>query len=223
MHWNLDWHYLGTALPLYERALLLTLRVTVIATVLGTLLGAVNGGLQFYRVRFLGALGASYTALFRNTPLMIQLFFFFYALPRLGFKMTPETTAIVGLTLLAGAYMTEALKGGFTEVKRAQIEAGLALGMNRWQLMRHVILPQAWSYSIPAIGANVIFLLKETSIFSIVGVMDPMNVTKTQIGIFYRTNEALLLLVAAYAVVLIPLSLLLTWLERKVRHAEFGI
>ncbi|MDR0996835.1 MAG: amino acid ABC transporter permease [Zoogloeaceae bacterium] len=217
-----DWSYFERLLPLYASALWLTLWVAAVSTVLAVLIGAANGAAQFYRLPFFARLGKSYAALFRNTPLMIQLFFLFYALPKLGLILAPTTCALLGLTLLGGAYMSEAFKGGLSAVKAHQVEAGLALGMSRWQCLRFVLLPQAWSYSLPALGANAIFLFKETSIFSIIGVMDLMNVSKTQIGLYYKTHEALALLVSAYALVLIPMSFGLSWLEKKARHAEFG-
>lgn len=219
---GLDWAYMAQTLPLYQRALLLTLNIALIGTACALIIGAACSVVLHYRPKGLTTLVQAYVALFRNTPLLIQLFFMFYALPKLGIKLSPELVAVMGLALLGGSYMTEAFKGGIAAVAKGQQEAGLAIGLNRWQLMRYVILPQAISYSVPAIGANCIFLLKETSLFSVIAVMDLMNVTRSQIGMFYKTNEALFMLVVAYAILLVPLSWLLSFLERKVRHAEFG-
>lgn len=222
MFLGLDWQYIQQSLPIYEKAWLLTLTISAMAIVISLVLGALVSVVQYYRLAVLARIADAYVALFRNTPLLIQLFFMFYALPKLGIKMEPDTTALVGLSLLGGSYMAEAFKGGIAAISKGQQEAGLAIGLNRWQLMRHVLLPQAISYSVPALGANAIFMIKETSIFSVIAVMDLMNVTRSQIGMFYKTNEALLMLVGAYAVLLIPVSIALTWLERRVRHAEFG-
>lgn len=219
---GLDWAYMAHTLPLYERALLLTLKIAFIGIGCSLLLGAACSVILHYRLKGLTTLTEAYVALFRNTPLMIQLFFMFYALPKMGIKLSPELIAVVGLSLLGGSYMAEAFKGGIAAVAKSQQEAGMAIGLNRWQLMRYVVLPQAISYSVPAIGANCIFLLKETSIFSVIAVMDLMNVTRSEIGMFYKTNESLFMLVFAYAILLVPLSWLLSILERKVRHAEFG-
>lgn len=219
---ELDWAYMAQTLPLYQRALLLTLNISLLGIGFSLLIGASCSVILHYRVRGLTAVTEAYVALFRNTPLMIQLFFMFYALPKMGVKLSPELIAVLGLSLLGGSYMAEAFKGGIAAVAKTQQEAGMAIGLNRWQLMRYVVLPQAITYSVPAIGANCIFLLKETSIFSVIAVMDLMNVTRSQIGMFYKTNESLLMLVVAYAILLMPLSWLLSALERKVRHAEFG-
>lgn len=218
----MDWAYIQQALPLYGSALLLTLRIAAIGIAAALMIGVVCNLVVYLRIPLLRQWVHGYVALFRNTPLMIQLFFIFYALPQIGVKISPEWTAILGLSLLGGSFMAEALRGGIAAVSDRQIESARAIGLDETQVLRYVLLPQAISYSVPTLGANCIFLIKETSIFSVIAVVDLMNVTKTQIGMFYKTNEALLLLVLAYAVVLIPLSWLLTILEKRVRYAEFG-
>lgn len=128
----------------------------------------------------------------------------------------------MGLTFLGGSYMAEAFRGGLEAVSKTQIESGQSIGLNEWQLIRYVILPQAFAVSVPAIGANIIFLLKETSIFSAVALADLMFVAKDLIGMYYKTDEALFLLVIAYLIILLPLSLLFSFIERRVRYAGFG-
>jgi len=98
----------------------------------------------------------------------------------------------------------------------------LSLGMTRWQAMNLVILPQAVAVSIPGFTANVVFLLKETSVFSAISLMDLMFTAKDLIGLYYKTTECLVLLVAFYLIILLPVSILGSRLERRVRHAGFG-
>lgn len=102
------------------------------------------------------------------------------------------------------------------------MESSLSLGMNRYQAMRYVILPQAVSISVPAFMANVIFLLKETSVFSAISLMDLMFTAKDLIGLYYKTTECLFLLVVFYLMILLPVSLLGSLLERRLRYAGFG-
>ena len=118
--------------------------------------------------------------------------------------------------------MTEAFRSGIEAVDRIQEESALSLGLTRKQTFLHVILPQAAAISAPAFMANVIFLMKETSVFSAVSLMDLMFTAKDQIGLYYRTTESLFLLVGAYLLILLPLSLLGIFLERRLRHAGFG-
>ena len=94
--------------------------------------------------------------------------------------------------------------------------------MSRLQVMRYVVLPQAFSISVPAFMANVIFLLKETSVFSAVSLMDLMFTAKDLIGLYYKTTESLFLLVVFYLLILLPISILGSLLERRLRYAGFG-
>lgn len=118
--------------------------------------------------------------------------------------------------------MAEAFRSGLETVAEVQTESALSLGMNRLQAMRYVVLPQAFSISVPAFMANVIFLLKETSVFSAVSLMDLMFTAKDLIGLYYKTTESLFLLVVFYLLILLPISILGSLLERRLRYAGFG-
>jgi len=219
---NLDWEFIKDSLPLYGDAMWLTVQLAFWAILLSLALGLLFSVILYYRVKGISGVILAYIELSRNTPLLVQLFFLYYGLPKIGLRMSEVTCAIVGLTFLGGSYMTEAFRSGIEAVGKSQIESGLSIGLSRIQLARHVILPQALAISIPSLGANVIFLLKETSIVGAIALMDLMNVAKDLIGMHYKTAESLLLLVLAYLILILPLSLMLTWVERKVRYAEFG-
>lgn len=118
--------------------------------------------------------------------------------------------------------MAEAFRSGLETVAEVQTESALSLGMSRLQVMRYVVLPQAFSISVPAFMANVIFLLKETSVFSAVSLMDLMFTAKDLIGLYYKTTESLFLLVVFYLLILLPISILGSLLERRLRYAGFG-
>ncbi|HEY3423904.1 MAG TPA: amino acid ABC transporter permease, partial [Negativicutes bacterium] len=185
-------------------------------------IGLVCSIILYYRVRGIEKLVRAYIELSRNTPLLIQLFFLYYGFTKIGVTMSEQTCAIIGLSFLGGSYMAEAFRGGIESVHKGQIESGLSIGLSNIQLVRYVIFPQAISVTIPSLGANCIFLLKETSIVGAIAIPDLMNVTQDLIGMYYQTFESLLMLVVAYLILLLPVSLFLSWLERKVRHAEFG-
>lgn len=208
--------------PLYVEAAKLTLTLGGIGIVLAILVGFICAIIRYYRIPIARQVVELYIELSRNTPLLIQLFFLYYGLPKLGIKISAETCAVIGLTFLGGSYMAEAFRGGLEAVSKSQIESGLSIGLNERQLIQYVILPQAFAVAMPGIGANIIFLLKETSIFSAVALADLMFVAKDLIGMYYKTDEALLLLVIAYLIILLPLSILFTWFERRMRYAGFG-
>jgi polar amino acid transport system permease protein len=108
-------------------------------------------------------------------------------------------------------------------VDAVQMESSLSLGMTNLQAMRYVILPQAMSISVPPFVANVIFLLKETSVFSAVSLMDLMFTAKDLIGLYYNTTESLFLLVVFYLLILLPISLVGSLIERRLRYAGAGL
>ncbi len=209
-------------IPLYVEAMKVTLVIGLLGIALSLVLGLLCSIITYYNIKGLKRVVAIYIELSRNTPLLIQLFFLYYGLPQLGIKLESTTCAIIGLTFLGGSYMAEAFRSGLEAVSKTQIEAGMSIGLTRPQLVRYVILPQAVAVAIPAIGANAIFLLKETSVFSAVALADLMFVAKDLIGMYYKTNEALLMLVVVYLIILLPMSLGITFLERRIRYAGFG-
>lgn len=209
-------------LPMYVRAAGLTLRLGAAGIALSLAVGALCCLARQFRVPVLRRVAGVYIELARNTPLLVQLFFLYFGLPKIGVKLSAETCAIVGLTFLGGAYMAESLRSGLEAVDTAQHESGLCLGLTPMQNMRYVILPQALATAIPSIGANAVFLIKETSVFSAVALADLMYVAKDLIGMYYRTDEALLMLTLSYLALLLPLSIAFSLLERRLRHAGFG-
>lgn len=207
---------------LYGEAILLTLKLCAISTVFSLFIGLFCAMVRYFKVPVFSQVAGGYISLSRNTPLLIQLFFLYFALPQLGIKLAAETCAVTGLSFLGGGYMAEAFRGGLEAVSKGQIEAGFCVGLSRLQLARYVILPQATAVALPGLGANAIFLLKETSIVSVVALEDLMFVAKDLIGLYYKTNEALFMLVIAYLIPLLPLSFLLRYVERRLRYAGFG-
>lgn len=218
----MDFEAILRYIPLYVEAAQLTITLGGIGILLSIIVGFACSLIRYYKIPIAKKVVGVYIELSRNTPLLIQLFFLYYGLPKLGIKISAEACAILGLTFLGGSYMAEAFRGGLEAVSKTQIESGMSIGLNGWQLIRYVILPQAFAVSVPAIGANIIFLLKETSIFSAVALADLMFVAKDLIGMYYKTDEALFLLVIAYLIILLPLSLLFSFIERRVRYAGFG-
>ena len=218
----LNWEFIAKYLPLYREAAWLTLRLGLIGIALSILIGLICAIVQYDKVPVLRRIVGAYIELSRNTPLLIQLFFIYYCLPKLGIRTDPASCGIAGLAFLGGSYMAEAFRSGLEAVDAVQLESAYSLGMTKWQAMWYVILPQAASISVPAFMANVIFLLKETSVFSAVSLMDLMFTAKDLIGLYSKTTECLFLLVVFYLLILLPVSILGSVLERRLRHAGFG-
>ena len=218
----MDMEVIRSYLPLYREAAWLTVRLGLLGIALAIAVGLVCAAVRYWKVPVLRTVAAVYIEISRNTPLLIQLFFIYYGLPKIGIRTDPAACGVAGLAFLGGSYMAEAFRSGLEAVEPIQEESALSLGMTRGQVLRYVILPQAMSMSVPPFMANVIFLLKETSVFSAVSLMDLMFTAKDLIGLYYNTREALFLLVVFYLIILLPVSLLGSLWERRLRHAGFG-
>ncbi len=218
----MDFAAMAQYLPLYETAMWLTLRIGWVGIVGSIVIGLVVAMINHFKVPVLHQVTRVYVELFRNTPLLIQLFFFYFGLPRMGITVSAEACGMLGVALLGGAYMAESFRAGLESVEPIQTETALSLGMSRMQVMRYIVLPQAVTLSIQSFVANVIFLLKETSVFSAISLMDLMFVAKDLIGLYYKTTECLFMLVIFYLIIILPVSIVGSIVERRLRRGAFG-
>ena len=218
----MNWEFMAKYLPLYERAAVLTVKIGLIGIVFAIIVGIICAAILYYKVPVLRQIVAVYVEISRNTPLLVQLFFVYYGFPKIGIQLSPEICGVIGLAFLGGSYMAEAFRSGLESIEPIQRESAVSLGMNSRQTFAYIILPQAVSVSVPAFVANVIFLLKETSVFSAISLMDLMFTAKDLIGLYYKTTESLFLLVVFYLIILLPVSILGTLIERRLRYAGFG-
>ena len=219
---NMDWNFIAESIPLYVKAAWLTLKLGFIGIILSIVIGMIFSIILYFKVKIIKSLVQAYVELSRNTPLLVQIFFLYFGLPKLGIKMNETSCAVIGLAFLGGSYMAEAFRSGLEAVSKTQIESGISIGLSRIQLIRYVIIPQAFSISMPSISANFIFLLKETSILGAISIIEVTNLTKDLIGMYYRTFESLAMLVIVYLIIILPVSFILTVIERKLRYGEFG-
>ena len=216
----MDWSFIGEHLPLYAEAAQITLTISFFGVLFSLIVGLISAQISLSKIPILSQLNAVYVELSRGTPLLIQLFLIYFGLTKVGLKMNAEVAAVVGLTFLGGSYMAEVFRAGFESVAAIQFESAQVLGLSKIQALQHVILPQALSVAIPGLVANIIFLIKESSVVSGIALADLMYVTKDIIGMQYDTTEALFMLVIAYVIILVPISLLGSWLERRLDYAR---
>lgn len=216
----MDFQFIEKYVPLYVAAGKLTLCIACIGIVLSILIGILASAVLYYRIPLLKRLVSVYVELSRNTPLLVQLFFLYFGLPKMGIRWSSEVCGIVGLSFLGGAYMTESFRAALSTVEKGQLESAKSLGLNPIQILRYVLLPEAITVAIPSIVANMIFLIKETSVFSGIALKDLMYEAKDLIGLYYKTEESLVMLVVAYLILLLPVSILGTVLERRVKNVR---
>ncbi len=215
----MDWSFIQEYAPMYAEAAVLTVAIGVFGIIFAVVIGLICALVKYYKIPAARQIAAVYIELSRNTPLIVQLFFLYFGLPKAGILLSSEACGVIGLAFLGGGYMAESFLSGLYSVGRIQLESAESLGMRRRQVMRYIVIPQAASVSIPAFTANVIFLLKETSVFSAVALADLMFVAKDLIGMYYKTTEALTMLVAAYLAIILPISVVFSILERRLRRA----
>ena len=216
----MDFQFIEKYVPLYVAAGKLTLCIACIGIVLSILIGILASAVLYYRIPLLKRLVSVYVELSRNTPLLVQLFFLYFGLPKMGIRWSSEVCGIIGLSFLGGAYRTESFRAALSTVENGQLESAKSLGLNPIQILRYVLLPEATTVAIPSIVANMIFLIKETSVFSGIALKDLMYEAKDLIGLYYKTEESLVMLVVAYLILLLPVSILGTVLERRVKNVR---
>ncbi|MBQ8540758.1 MAG: amino acid ABC transporter permease [Clostridia bacterium] len=219
---QLNWGFMEKYLPMYIDAAILTVKIAFGGILFSLITGFICAIVRYYKIPILNGIAIVYIELSRNTPLLVQLFFLYFGLPKIGVVLSAEACAIIGVTFLGGSYMAESIRSGFESIDKVQLESAASLDLGPWLTMKEVVFPQAIAVSVPGICANVIFLIKETSVVSGIALADLMYVTKDLIGLYYETDEALLMLVIFYLIILLPISIIASVLERRLRYAGFG-
>ena len=213
-----DWDF--SVLWSYRRLLLIglayTLVFTVVCVVLGLLIGLVTGLGRLSRNPWVSAPIRAYIEVFRCTPVLVQLVWFYYALPVLtGLEISAVAAATLCLSLYGGAFYSEIVRGGIISIDSGQVEAARALGMTRMQLMRRVVLPQAFKRMVPPLMSQSIMQLKNTSLLSVLAVPDLLYQGQVIAHETYRPLELYTFIAVAYFAVLLPVTI---WAKRM----EFG-
>lgn len=152
----------------------ITIMVTVLAGVFGLLLGLLSALGRMSSVRLLRVVAGAYIEFFRGTPLLVQLFIIYFGLPQLTFvdPLPAYWAGVVGLSLYAGAYFSEIIRGAFMAIPKGQSEAAATLGLKPFQTYRFVLIPQATRIAIPALGNQFISLIKDSTLVSVITVPD---------------------------------------------------
>jgi len=204
-----NWYFIFNGVWL---TILLSVLSIALATVL-SLLGAL-GRLSKYPPAY--ALATFYISLIRGTPLLLQIIFFFLALPQLGIRLTGLWAGVLALGLNYGAYNTEIMRAGIQAVDIGQREAAQAIGMTHWQIMRRIVLPQALRLVIPPIGNQFIAMLKDTSLISVTGfVWELLWRAQKQGRASFRSLEALLIAAVFYWIITILFSIVQARIEER--------
>ena len=206
-------------LPFLLHGLWLTVELSAWSIVLGTLLGLLVGTIRFVRVPVLNVLAAIYVEFIRGTPLLVVLFITYFALPALfGYRTTAYRAAIFGFVLFIAAYLAEDFRAGLRTVRPTLIQAGLATGLTRWQVLRHIILPQAIRRVLPSLFNQYVRLIKFTSVASVIGVTELTGAGLLINARDFHPVKILATIAIVYLVVCSALSL-----AGRALYAQFGV
>jgi polar amino acid transport system permease protein len=214
-----DFHILFQYRWLFFIGTMATLLFAVLTSVLGLIAGMIAALMMLSRSVLVRLPVVVYVGLFRCTPVLVQLVWFYYALPGLtGITMTPVTAGVLALSLYGGAFYGEIIRGGIVSIEAGQWDGARALGMRRAEVMRRVVLPQAFTRMIPPLVNQSILQLKNTSLMSAVAVPDLLYQSQIITAETYRPLEVYTTVAVIYLVILFPLTLLVNWLEIRLNR-----
>jgi len=203
-------------LPVLIRGAGITIQLTLVSAALALGMALVAGLARLsplWPLRFVAGL---YVEVFRGTSVLVQLFWFYFALPLFGIRLDAFTAGVLALGLNVGAYGAEVVRGAIRSVPVGQTEAAIALNFTPWQRMRRIILPQAFVLMLPPFGNQLIELLKATALVSLITIPEMTFQGLTLRQTTGRTNEIFLWLLVLYFAVAYPLTLGVRWIERRV-------
>lgn len=197
--------------------ILMTFEVTVLAIIFAVLVGLITGVARISRNPFINKTATVYVEIIRGIPLLVQLFYIYYALAK--FVKVPDiTAAVIGMTVCYGAYISEIFRGGILSIPKGQMEAALALGMSRSQAIRKVIIPQTFRVILPPLGNEFIALLKDSSLVSILAVADLLRRGREYASTTFNYFEAYTIVALIYLILTLFLSRLVGVMEERMKR-----
>jgi polar amino acid transport system permease protein len=218
---RLDWEFIASYWYFIFGGVGLTILLSVLSITLATVLSLLGALGRLSKFPPAYALATFYISLIRGTPLLLQIIFFFLALPQLGITLTGLTAGVLALGLNYGAYMTEIMRAGIQSVDQGQREAAQAIGMTQPQIMRRIIMPQALRLVLPPIGNQFIAMLKDTSLISVTGFVWEILWRAQKVGrANFRSLEALLIAAVFYWIITIMFTMVQDRLEQYLARGE---
>ncbi|NNC24071.1 amino acid ABC transporter permease [Salinisphaera sp. USBA-960] len=211
-----DWHAAIASIPALLTGVPWTLLISFSGLAIGFVIGIVFGLSRISPAAPLRWLATTYIEIFRGTPVLVQVLFIFYGLPQvIGGPINAVVAGVAAIAVNAGAYIAEIVRGGVVSVDAGQNEAGLSLGLGRAQTFWTIIWPQALRRMIPALGNQAIISIKDTSLFSVIGVGELVRQGQIYIATTFDAMEVYFMVAVLYLVITLSLSAALRLLERR--------
>lgn len=213
---SFDFSLIWNSLPLLLAGAGVTIEITAIAVGLGFVFGLITSVCHLSGVKILNILAVCYVNIIRGTPLLVQIFLIYFALPMIiGERINPFVAAVAACSVNSGAYVAEIFRAGIQSVDKGQMEAGRSLGLSWMQTMRYIILPQAFKHVIPPLGNEFISMTKETSLVSVIGFEELTRRGQLIIAKTYGSFEIWLTVAFIYLVMTFTIAQLVSYLERR--------
>lgn len=198
-----------------------TLLLAFFTVLFGVLLGLFLAMMRISKSKFLNLISTAYIEFIRGTPVLVQLYIIYYALPNLlGVNLPDLVAAILALSINSSAYVAEIIRAGIQAIDKGQMEAARSLGMTQSMAMRYIIIPQSIKNILPALGNEFIVVIKESSIVSVIGIHELMYNADTVRGNTFRPFEPLIIAALMYFVMTFTLSKLMGAVERRMRAGD---
>lgn len=206
------------SIPLLLTGAAVTIEITALSIALGIVIGLFAGVARISSVKIVRYAAAVYVDFFRGTPLLVQIFIIYFALPVVtGQRIDPFIAAIAGCGINSGAYVAEIFRAGIESIDKGQMEAGRSLGMSWLQTMGYIIVPQAFRRVIPPLGNEFIALLKDSSLVSVIGFEELTRRGQLIIARTYGALEIWLSVAVIYLIMTLTISRLVAYLEKRWR------
>jgi polar amino acid transport system permease protein len=215
-----DWAYVGENAGEFAQGLVRTFEVSAIAIAGAFFIGAVLGAARAHRVPVVSQLAAAYVEVIRNTPILVQIFFLFFALPQVGIRFDAFTVAWLAVTIWGGAFNIENFRAGFEAVPHRYREAGLALGFSRFATFLNVTLPIGGRIALPSSINTYIAVLKNTALMYVIGYQELTTTVLNINALRIRTLESFTVLGVVYLTIVWTLSGLIRLLESRLALPE---
>ena len=218
---DFDLSLISNSIPLLIKGAGVTLEITALAVGFGLLVGLCLGLGQLSKSRILRWPCKIYVDVIRGTPLLVQIFIIYFALPNIiGHRIDPFVAAVTACSLNSGAYVAEIFRAGIQSISLDQMRAGLSLGMTTAQTMRYIILPQAINRIIPPLGNEFVAMLKDSSLVSVIGFEELTRSGQLIIAETYATMEIWTVVAILYLVMTLTITQLVGFMERRLRLVE---
>ncbi|MCF8093178.1 MAG: amino acid ABC transporter permease [Desulfotignum sp.] len=207
-------------MPLFLTGLRNTFFISIVSIMLALMTGTIACACRISSIKLLRYPAIAYIEIIRSTPLLVQIYFLYFGLPTLGVRVPEIQTGIIALMLNSGAYIAEIIRAGITSVDDGQIEAGVSSGLNYFQRMRFIILPQALGATVPPLLGQSIVLVKDSALLSLISVMELTRCGQTMTSERFMPSEAFLTVAFFYMCIYFCLKSLADWSQKKLIFRE---